>query len=262
MSARDASDRRSDREGGDRVDTAPRGCTATTGCSPRSWSSRPRPALRPEAVHAALGMALVMMHPAGVVYLAQNAPLLGVVQIFVYTGAVMMISLFVIMFDRRRLLRLDSIETIKGHRWRASLLLVIGLAGVLVFIAGQRCRGRADGRRPGWTGSTRSTPDRNVARDRASDLHQYVWTFEVTTRPAHHRRPRCDGAGAPRKLIAGGTQRRALAASATATTSTSPAAVPGCLRPAQRGRHPGAAARRVAVRPLCAGCCGPRPVLG
>ena len=49
-----------------------------------------------KAVHAALGMAFVMIN-LGVFYIAQNADFLGVVQIFVYTGAVMMLFLFVLM---------------------------------------------------------------------------------------------------------------------------------------------------------------------
>ena len=49
-----------------------------------------------KAVHAALGVALVMIN-LGVFYIAQNAEFLGVVQIFVYTGAVMMLFLFVLM---------------------------------------------------------------------------------------------------------------------------------------------------------------------
>ena len=67
-----------------------------------------------KAVHAALGMALVMIN-LGVFYIAQNADFLGIVQIFVYTGAVMMLFLFVLM-----LVGVDSsdslVETIKGQK--------------------------------------------------------------------------------------------------------------------------------------------------
>ena len=78
-----------------------------------------------KAVHAALGMALTMII-LGVFYIAQGADFLGVIQIFVYTGAVMMLFLFVIM-----LIGVDAsdslIETLKGQRWAAGLL-VLGLA--------------------------------------------------------------------------------------------------------------------------------------
>ncbi|HZX99227.1 MAG TPA: NADH-quinone oxidoreductase subunit J, partial [Dermatophilaceae bacterium] len=67
-----------------------------------------------KAVHVALGMALVMIN-LGVFYIAQNADFLGIVQIFVYTGAVMMLFLFVLM-----LIGVDSsdslVETIKGQK--------------------------------------------------------------------------------------------------------------------------------------------------
>ena len=67
-----------------------------------------------KAVHAALCMAFVMVN-LGVMYLAQQADFLGVVQVFVYTGAVMMLFLFVLM-----LIGVDSadsvVETIRGHR--------------------------------------------------------------------------------------------------------------------------------------------------
>lgn len=87
-----------------------------------------------KAVHAALGMALVMVI-LGIFYIMQKADFLGIVQVFVYTGAVMMLFLFVLM-----LVGVDSsdsiVETIKGQRW-ASLLLVVGLAGILVFSLGR-----------------------------------------------------------------------------------------------------------------------------
>ena len=87
-----------------------------------------------KAVHAALGMALVMCI-LGIFYIMQKADFLGIVQVFVYTGAVMMLFLFVLM-----LVGVDSsdsiVETIKGQRW-ASLLLVVGLAGVLIFSLGR-----------------------------------------------------------------------------------------------------------------------------
>src|SRR4051812_3029829 len=86
-----------------------------------------------KAVHAALGMALVMIG-LGIIYFAQQAPFLGAVQIFVYTGAVMMLFLFVLM-----LVGVDSsdslIETIKGQRG-AAILLGIGSAVLLITVLG------------------------------------------------------------------------------------------------------------------------------
>src|ERR1019366_3288555 len=79
-----------------------------------------------KAVHVALGMALVMIN-LGVFYIAQNADFLGIVQIFVYTGAVMM------------LVGVDSsdslVETIRGQKV-AGLLLALGLGSMLVAAIG------------------------------------------------------------------------------------------------------------------------------
>jgi len=86
-----------------------------------------------KAVHAALCTAFVMVN-LGVLYIVQNAEFLGIVQVFVYTGAVMMLFLFVLM-----LVGVDSadslVETIKGQK-AAGLLLCLGLAGVMFFALG------------------------------------------------------------------------------------------------------------------------------
>ena len=52
--------------------------------------------LSKRAVHSALFVALTMINLA-VLYLQLSAPFLGMVQIIVYTGAVMMLFLFVLM---------------------------------------------------------------------------------------------------------------------------------------------------------------------
>ncbi|MDQ1643335.1 MAG: NADH-quinone oxidoreductase subunit [Actinomycetota bacterium] len=83
-----------------------------------------------KAVHSALLLAMTMLCLA-MMYLAQDAPFLGVVQIVVYTGAVMMLFLFVLM-----LVGVDSadslVETLRGQRV-AALLAALGFAGLLIF---------------------------------------------------------------------------------------------------------------------------------
>jgi NADH-quinone oxidoreductase subunit J len=80
------------------------------------------------AVHAAMCLVFVMVSMA-ILYIAQEAPFLGVVQVVVYTGAVMMLFLFVLM-----LVGVDAsdslTETIRGQRW-IGLLIGIGLAAIL-----------------------------------------------------------------------------------------------------------------------------------
>ena len=72
-----------------------------------------------KAVHSALFIALTMINLA-VLYVAQDAPFLGMVQVIVYTGAVMMLFVFVLM-----VVGVDAsdslVETLKGQRalgWR------------------------------------------------------------------------------------------------------------------------------------------------
>ena len=81
------------------------------------------------AVHSALFIATTMISLA-VLYIAQGAPFLGMAQIVVYTGAVMMLFLFVLM-----LIGVDSteslVETLKGQRI-AAVVLSAGFA-VLLF---------------------------------------------------------------------------------------------------------------------------------
>lgn len=84
-----------------------------------------------KAVHATLCVVFVMVCLA-VMYVALEAPFLGIVQIVVYTGAVMMLFLFVIM-----LVGVDAsdslVETIRGQRV-VGWLLGIGLGAVLVGV--------------------------------------------------------------------------------------------------------------------------------
>jgi len=124
-----------------------------------------------KAVHAALAIALVMIN-LGVFYIAQNADFLGIVQIFVYTGAVMMLFLFVLM-----LVGVDSsdslVETIKGQKWVA-LLLALGLGGLLVSTIGQVTF-------PAAAGLTRANAEGNVTGVANLIFGKYVWVFEVTS---------------------------------------------------------------------------------
>jgi NADH-quinone oxidoreductase subunit J len=81
------------------------------------------------AVHSALMLAFVMISLA-IFYIASEAAFLGVVQIVVYTGAVMMLFLFILM-----LVGVDSsdslVETLRGQRWAA---LFAGLALGTMFV--------------------------------------------------------------------------------------------------------------------------------
>lgn len=85
------------------------------------------------AVHSALLLASTMLSLA-VLYMIQGAPFLGFVQIIVYTGAVMMLFLFVLMLVGRD--SSDSVvEVLRGQRLTA-LALGVGLAALLVGAIG------------------------------------------------------------------------------------------------------------------------------
>ena len=80
------------------------------------------------AVHSALWLVLTMLS-LGVFYVVQEAPFLGAVQIIVYTGAIMILFLFVLMLVGRD--SSDSVvETLRGQRV-AAILLGIGFAGLV-----------------------------------------------------------------------------------------------------------------------------------
>ncbi len=125
-----------------------------------------------KAVHAALGVAFVMV-VLGMFYLAQGAPFLGVIQIFVYTGAVMMLFLFVLM-----LVGVDSsdslVETIKGQKW-AGLLLSAALCVLLTETVGHATWGAAKG-----VASVNETTG-NISGVATLIFGRYVWVFEVTS---------------------------------------------------------------------------------
>ncbi len=85
------------------------------------------------AVYAALSMAVAMVSLA-VLYASLDAPFLAMTQIIVYTGAVMMMFLFVMM-----MVGVDTpdsaVETLKAQRPLA-ILAGIGLASLLIFSIG------------------------------------------------------------------------------------------------------------------------------
>jgi NADH-quinone oxidoreductase subunit J len=94
-----------------------------------------------KAVHCALLLAVVMIGLA-VLYAAEDAPFLFAVQIIVYTGAILMLFLFVLM-----LVGVDAsdsvVETIRGQRLFATIVglvfgitLVISIAQVSIHVAG------------------------------------------------------------------------------------------------------------------------------
>ena len=123
-----------------------------------------------KAVHSALLLAWVMITLA-IFYIAQDAPFLGVVQIVVYTGAVMMLFLFILM-----LVGVDSsdslVETIKGQRIMA-MIGALGFAILLIGAIGRSCSG--------FAGLGAANTDGNVEGLAQLLFTRYVWAFEVVS---------------------------------------------------------------------------------
>jgi NADH-quinone oxidoreductase subunit J len=106
-----------------------------------------------------------------VFYLANGAYFLGIVQIVVYTGAIMMLFLFVVMLVG--VTAADSLkETIKGQRW---LALLCGLGfGILLFA------GIANASLKDFAGTGKANANGNVEGLAALIFTKYVFAFEIT----------------------------------------------------------------------------------
>jgi NADH-quinone oxidoreductase subunit J len=159
---------------------------ASTGETIQFWILAPLAALGAlgmvfahKAVHSALCLATTMIALAAF-YIAEDALFLGVVQIVVYTGAVMMLFLFVLM-----LVGVDSAEslkeTIRGQRLAAAAVGV----GFGLLHSGGIAHGVQRDRRTG-----------------RADLPALRVGLRTHRRPADHRHHRRHGADPPRAVRA------------------------------------------------------------
>src|SRR3954453_10098063 len=90
------------------------------------------------AIHSALSLVAVMFS-LGTFYLIEQGPFLGLVQIIVYTGAIMILFLFVLMLVGRD--ASDSlIETLRGQRLAAGLF-GLGFALLVALSVGRAFKG-------------------------------------------------------------------------------------------------------------------------
>ncbi len=124
-----------------------------------------------KAVHCALLLAVVMISLA-VLYVVQDAPFLFAVQIIVYTGAILMLFLFVLM-----LVGVDAsdslVETIRGQRVFAVIVGLVFAATLTIGIA-QVSIGAI-------TGLDKANADGNVQGIAQILFTRYVFAFEVTS---------------------------------------------------------------------------------
>jgi NADH-quinone oxidoreductase subunit J len=124
-----------------------------------------------KAVHSALLLATVMVCLA-IQYAALDAPFLFAVQIIVYTGAILMLFLFVLM-----LVGVDAsdslVETIRGQRLLAGVAF-LGFAVLLIAAIGSTVYGDP-------VGLGAAQPDGNPKSIAELLFGRYVFAFEVTS---------------------------------------------------------------------------------
>jgi len=125
----------------------------------------------PKAVYSALFLAMTMISLA-VLYVASDALFLGVVQVVVYTGAVMMLFLFVLM-----LIGVDSseslTETIRGQR-AAAVVAGLGFGVALIAGIGSFSTGTP-------AGLAKANSAGNVEGLAMLIFTKYLWAFELTS---------------------------------------------------------------------------------
>ncbi|WP_207841817.1 NADH-quinone oxidoreductase subunit J [Williamsia soli] len=123
-----------------------------------------------KAVYSAVFLAMTMIILA-VFYIAQGALFLGVAQVVVYTGAVMMLFLFVLM-----LVGVDSsdslVETLRGQRLGA---IVVGLGFGILLVAGIGSASVT-----AFVGVEEANAGGNVEGLAELIFIRYLWAFELT----------------------------------------------------------------------------------
>jgi len=135
-----------------------------------------------KAVYSAMSLAGTMIALA-VLYIAQDALFLGVVQVVVYTGAVMMLFLFVLMLigvDTRESL----VETLRGQRLAASSA---ALGFLILLFAGIRqasitsSAGLASANNPTDAQGNAVAGQGNIFEIAKLLFTRYIFAFEVTS---------------------------------------------------------------------------------
>ena len=128
-----------------------------------------------KAVHAALLLAVVMISLA-ILYLALEAPFLFAVQIIVYTGAILMLFLFVLM-----LVGVDSsdsvVEVLRGQRLYATVLGI----GLAVLVVTAVARSLTSVTPVGLQGDEANGGPGNVENIGRSIFTDWLFPFELTS---------------------------------------------------------------------------------
>ncbi|TDV45498.1 NADH-quinone oxidoreductase subunit J [Actinophytocola oryzae] len=127
------------------------------------------------AVHSALFLVLTMLS-LGILYMVQQAPFLGFVQIIVYTGAIMMLFLFVLMLVGRD--SSDSVvEVLRGQRLMATILGI----GLAVLVVTAVARSFTSVTPVGLQGTEANGGNGNVENIGRSIFTDWLFPFELTS---------------------------------------------------------------------------------
>jgi NADH-quinone oxidoreductase subunit J len=125
------------------------------------------------AIHSALSLVATMMC-LGLFYVIEQGPFLGLVQIIVYTGAIMILFLFVLMLVGRD--SADSlVETLRGQRLAAVLA---GLAFAVIVAGGI---GKVVSGTAATNLDAQNANGANVDSLAALIFHNYLFAFELTS---------------------------------------------------------------------------------
>ena len=129
--------------------------------------------LAKNAVHAALSLASTMIC-LGLFYVIQQGPFLGLVQIIVYTGAIMILFLFVLMLVGRD--SSDSlVETLRGQRVAAAFV-GLGFAVIVAAAIGKALTGIS-----AKNLASQNASGGNVDSIAAVLFTKYIFAFELTS---------------------------------------------------------------------------------
>ncbi|SDX53712.1 NADH dehydrogenase subunit J [Modestobacter sp. DSM 44400] len=130
------------------------------------------------AVHSALFLVNTML-ALGIFYVVQEAPFLGAVQIIVYTGAIMILFLFVLMLVGRD--TSDSVvETLRGQRV-AAIVLGVGFAGLVGAGIARATEGTVVRGLDAVQGGSGDAADGNIEAIARLLFTRYLLAFEVTS---------------------------------------------------------------------------------
>jgi NADH-quinone oxidoreductase subunit J len=128
--------------------------------------------LAKNAIHSALFLVMTMFS-LGVFYVLQGGPFIGMAQIIVYTGAIMILFLFVLMLVGRD--SSDSVvETLRGQRV-AAIALGVGFAALVAMGLGRALTGAT------FTGLDQANEGGNVPKLAEALFTRYVFAFEVAS---------------------------------------------------------------------------------